>query len=861
MSGKLRIVLTFSLSILILLIVGAYAYQSTRQSEQSSEWVNHTNQVIHEAQSILLYVGNIETAQRGYVITGKRKFLEPYENALEELPHVYARLLELVHDNPSQGKLLTEINHSLDRKQAFASRVIATRKKLGFEAAQDLVESGEGESLMNELRVLLDRFIEHEENYLSKRLHDSGQKFVKSANIILLSVCSAILFVIITLYFYLKDHNRRVRSERRAKASEARIKKFLESLPLGVYVISPDGTPYFANEKAVSILGLGRGQVEGTNYSNVRETYQTYYTGTDDLYPKEEFPMTRVLKGESDICVEDLEIQREDRRVPLRINATHIVGEDGTVEFAIAVFEDITSTKEAENELRAAKKQAEESSELKEMFLANMSHEIRTPMNAVIGFTDLLLKRNLNEEEMGYVRIIKTSGENLLRIIDDILDISKIESGLMTFEVHPIDINGLFTSIQVMFAHKAREKNIGMTFKSDPHIPQSILGDPTRLTQILINLLSNAIKFTQDGTVAISARLVSREENTVQIEFSVKDSGIGIPNDKLDTVFERFTQAEKHTTRKFGGTGLGLNIVKQLVELQGGTVSVKSQEGVGSEFMILLSFSVSTQVPAAHTKKYEESELEALKQLKILVVEDSPINVKFIFALFENNGLVADHAENGKVAIEKMALTDYDLILMDIEMPEMNGYETTTYIRGVLENSVPIIAMTAHTMAGESEKCFQMGMDGYISKPVREDVLFSKMINVGLDRKRFPKPVKETTRLVDLSSLEKTMRGNQKVIRETLEIFLEHLPENLTGIVQGTANKDYGMIRRNAHTMKSSVSIVGIQSIYMVLEEMEQLADKQSGIERLEELQKSLVSLCEQAVAEIELLKIQYNQS
>ncbi len=859
MSGKLRIVLTFSLSILILLIVGAYAYQSTRQSEQSSEWVNHTNQVIHEAQSILLYVGNIETAQRGYVITGKSKFLEPYKNGLEELPHVYARLLELVHDNPSQGKLLAEINHSLDRKRAFASRVIATREKLGFEAAQDLVESGEGESLMNELRVLLDQFIENEENYLSKRLHDSGQKFIKSANIILLSVCSAILFVIITLYFYLKDHNRRVRSERRAKASEARIKKFLESLPLGVYVVNKEGVPFFTNSEAVRILG--EGITAGKNYANIREVYQGYLIGTNDFYPADKYPIARALKGEQAITVDDVEVEKNGKRIPLRINAAHILDEEGAIEFAIAVFEDITSLKEAENELRVAKKLAEESSELKEMFLANMSHEIRTPMNAVIGFTDLLLKRNLNEEEMGYVRIIKTSGENLLRIIDDILDISKIESGLMTFEVHPIDINGLFTSIQVMFAHKAREKNIGMTFKSDPHIPQSILGDPTRLTQILINLLSNAIKFTQDGTVAISARLVSREENTVQIEFSVKDSGIGIPNDKLDTVFERFTQAEKHTTRKFGGTGLGLNIVKQLVELQGGTVSVKSQEGVGSEFMILLSFSVSTQVPAAHTKKYEESELEALKQLKILVVEDSPINVKFIFALFENNGLVADHAENGKVAIEKMALTDYDLILMDIEMPEMNGYETTTYIRGVLENSVPIIAMTAHTMAGESEKCFQMGMDGYISKPVREDVLFSKMINVGLDRKRFPKPVKETTRLVDLSSLEKTMRGNQKVIRETLEIFLEHLPENLTGIVQGTANKDYGMIRRNAHTMKSSVSIVGIQSIYMVLEEMEQLADKQSGIERLEELQKSLVSLCEQAVAEIELLKIQYNQS
>jgi CheY-like chemotaxis protein len=285
---------------------------------------------------------------------------------------------------------------------------------------------------------------------------------------------------------------------------------------------------------------------------------------------------------------------------------------------------------------------------------------------------------------------------------------------------------------------------------------------------------------------------------------------------------------------------------------------VKSREGAGSEFTFLLSFSATTRVAAANTKKYASEDLEALKQLNILVVEDSPINVKFIFALFENNGLTADHAENGKVAIEMMKSKAYDLILMDIEMPEMNGYETTTYIRGVLESSVPIIAMTAHTMAGESEKCIQMGMDGYISKPVREDVLFSKMIHVGLSRQRPSKVSKEPGKLVDLSSLEKTMRGNGKVIRETLEIFLEHLPENLRGITDGTEQGDFGMIRRNAHTMKSSVSILGIQALRTVLEEMEQLAAAESELPRITELKEHLVSLCERAVAEIEELKQQY---
>lgn len=856
MSGKIKIVLTFSLSILILVVVGGYAFQSTRQYKSSSELVSHTKEVINEAQSMLLSIVDIETAQRGYIITANEKFLIPYKEGLVSLPKSNIKLKQLVRDNPSQRKLLAEINRLITHKTIFAERTITVRSKIGFNAAQDLIETGEGKELMVSIRNLLERFIDNEERYLTSRLNDSNEQFRHTATVILVSIFLAILFVGITLYFFLKDFNLRLRSEKQVKASKARIKKFLESLPLGVYVISKDGVPYFTNSTAVDILG--EGIVSKNNYSNMRNIYQSYIIGTNEPYPEEKRPILRVLKGENNICVEDVETEKDGKRIPLRINATHILDEDGNIEFAIAVFEDITNLKKAENELREAKKLAEESSRLKEMFLANMSHEIRTPMNAVIGFTDLLLKRNLNEEEMGYVRIIKTSGENLLRIINDVLDISKIESGLMTFEIHPIAINGLFSSIEVMFTQKAREKNIQLTFTDDPHIPVSIMGDPTRLTQIIMNLVGNAIKFTKDGSVRVSAKLAGREENNVQIEFSVKDTGIGIPEEKLDTIFERFTQAEKHTTRKFGGTGLGLNIVKQLVELQGGTITVNSIEGMGSEFKFLLSFSTTAESVPVKPQKYEECDIERLKQLKILMVEDSPINVKFMTVLFENHGMAVDHAENGKVAIEKMAQTDYDIILMDIEMPEMNGYETTTYIRSVLENSVPIIAMTAHTMAGESEKCLQMGMNGYLSKPIREDLLFRTLIHIGLEgQKSETRPEK----LVDLSTLEKTMRGNKKVILETLEIFLEHLPENLEGINQGVEEKDFAMIRRNAHTMKSSVSILGMNKIQNLLEEMERLSASESDMDRIVELKDSLTFLSDHAVKEIEQLKAQYKES
>lgn len=861
MSGKLKIILTFSLSICVLLIVGAYAYKSTTEYKKSSEWVSHTQEVINEAQAILLYVEDIETAQRGYVITKKEKFLNPYKRGLEELPRAHLRLNHLVRDNPPQRRLLAKINKLIIQKCEFAEHSITVRQKVGFEASQDLINSEEGDSLMNSIRSLSEQFIANEEAFLGGRLGDSNKQFANTAAIILASVFLAILVILITLYFFLKDHSRRLRSEKMVKASEERTKQFLESLPLGVLVLSAEGIPYYTNNEAIKILGSGI--TKRNNYTELKQIYKTYRTGTDEVYSPDRFPIARVLKGEKNICVEDVEIEKEGKRVPLRINATHTTNENGEIEFAIAVFEDITSVKETEKELRDAKKTAEESSMLKEMFLANMSHEIRTPMNAVIGFTDLLMKRNLPEEEMGYIRMIKTSGENLLRIINDILDISKIESGLMAFESHPIDIRALFASIQVMFTQKAKEKNIGLAFHDDPNIPSTVMGDPTRLTQIIINLLGNSLKFTREGHVEVSAKLVGKEEDTVQIEFTVKDTGIGIPAEKLNTVFERFTQAEKHTTRKYGGTGLGLNIVKQLIELQGGSIVVNSTEGQGSEFKCVLSFSTvveSAPVHSIHSKKYKESDYEQLKTLKILVVEDSPINVKFIFALFDNYGITADHAENGKVAVERLASQSYDIILMDIEMPEMNGYETTTYIRETLKSSVPIIAMTAHTMAGESEKCIQLGMNAYVSKPIREDLLFSKMIHVGIQKQKVAREQAPEEKLVDLSMLEKTMRGNKKVIGETIDIFLEHFPENLEGMVEGAEEGNFDKIRRNAHTMKSSVSLLGMSSIQRMLEEIERLASSGSDMPRIIELKNSVILVCRKAIAEIEKLREQYKE-
>lgn len=389
---------------------------------------------------------------------------------------------------------------------------------------------------------------------------------------------------------------------------------------------------------------------------------------------------------------------------------------------------EIEERKKTEQELIISKRTADQSNQLKDAFLANMSHEIRTPMNAIIGFADILGKRKLGEQEMDFVETIKSSGSDLLVIINDILDLSKIESGLMVFEEQPISIQNLFHSLSALLAQKAKEKNIELTFICDKDIPDTLQGDPTRLTQILMNLVNNAIKFTVKGSVNVFVNIIKNEDELSVLKFSVKDTGIGIQEDKMEHIFDRFRQAESNTTRKYGGTGLGLSITKQLIELQGGTLSVTSKVNSGSEFIFTLPFkNANGRQQLVQKGNRQNLNLAELSKLKILLVEDNLINIKFVSALFLQNGMKTEIAETGKEAIEKVKNNLFDIVLMDIEMHGMNGYEATTIIRKDLKSNIPIIAMTAHAMTGEREKCMQFGMNDYVSKPIDPDLLFEKM--------------------------------------------------------------------------------------------------------------------------------------
>ncbi len=391
------------------------------------------------------------------------------------------------------------------------------------------------------------------------------------------------------------------------------------------------------------------------------------------------------------------------------------------------VVRDITEIKKIQSELEDAKNSALNSARSKEMFLANMSHEIRTPMNAIVGMTTLLAESSLTEKQTEFIDAIQVSTGNLLVIINDILDISKIESGKLEIESIDFDLKELITNTKKALELKAEEnENIFIT-QIDDSIPKYLVSDPVRLNQIFINLVGNALKFTKSGTVKLICGLVKKGAKSVTIKIEVIDSGIGISKDKLEKIFDSFSQEDESTTRNFGGTGLGLTISKQLVHLLGGELKVESEVNKGSNFYF--EFEVTVGKPVKKKEVFAPHlETNPLKNKKILLVEDNEINRFLATSVLTKWHVEVDIAENGEIAIEKVKQAKYDVILMDVQMPVMGGVEATKYIKGELKISTPIIALTANAVKGDKERFILAGMDDYVSKPFDPSELFNKII-------------------------------------------------------------------------------------------------------------------------------------
>ena len=405
--------------------------------------------------------------------------------------------------------------------------------------------------------------------------------------------------------------------------------------------------------------------------------------------------------------------------------------QDGQRMGFVGVSIDLTERKKVEHDLLLAKERAESATRAKSEFLANMSHEIRTPMNAVIGLTGLLLNTNIDPEQRDYIETIRTSGDSLLAVISDILDFSKIEGGMLDIDREPFDLSNCLEASLNLVLQAAARKGLHLSFEIEKEVPRQLLGDPIRLKQILVNLLGNAVKFTEKGeiSVAVSSKPSSRLKNGEhEIMFAVRDTGIGISKDRMSRLFQSFSQVDASTTRKYGGTGLGLVISKNLAELMGGRIWAESEPAKGSTFYFtILAKASSVSLPAKGTDMAQmESSGEGYKldrPLKILLAEDNIINQKVAMRMLERLGYHADIAANGEEVLQALKDRPYDIVLMDVQMPEMDGLEATRRIRSTPGRQPYIIAMTAHAMKGDREVCLEAGMNDYVSKPVRIEEL------------------------------------------------------------------------------------------------------------------------------------------
>lgn len=444
-------------------------------------------------------------------------------------------------------------------------------------------------------------------------------------------------------------------------------------------------------------------------------------------------------------------------------------------------------------ELDAQKKIAEHAVLTKDTFLTNMSHDIRTPLNAIIGFTDLLAQTELNTLQHDYIDSVQKAGNNLLLLVNDILDLSKIESGHVTIHEQPFNVKNTLKHIYNLLKVKAT-RNVEFNLFLDADLPEIVIGDPGRLNQILVNLIGNALKFTEEGEVTVSAKIVAETESQYSIQFSVKDTGIGIAEHKLKTIFERFTQAEDSITRRFGGTGLGLNIVKQLIELHGTEIHVKSEKELGSEFFFVFNYK-KTNLTDILT---EIAPKENLGKLKILLCEDNLLNQKLIQQVVTNFGFELDIAENGSIGIDFLTQNNYDIILMDLQMPVKDGYQTTQYIRTEMNSTIPIIAMTAHSLVSEQEHCYDAGMNGYVPKPFKQEVLLEAIKTV------LSKKIKK---MVDLTFIDELSSDDPSFKQDIIALFIEKIPSQVEQLEEALLVNDHDIAQKVAHNMKSSLNI------------------------------------------------------
>jgi len=533
-------------------------------------------------------------------------------------------------------------------------------------------------------------------------------------------------------------------------------------------------------------------------------------------------------------------------------NSINLKQKDG-LEGMILDCRDISQRKKDAEELMRAQK-------AKELFLANISHEIRTPINGIAGMADLLSQNPSAEDQALYLKAIKTASENLKVIINDILDLASIESGKLRFEKINFNLDKTIRSLVDTFRLQTQEKGIKLEYYKDPKIPNIYIGDPVRLNQILINLISNALKFTHQGSITVSVSIDQIKNKDYYLKFEIRDTGIGIPKTKLKTIFESFSQADASVTRKYGGTGLGLTIVRQLVRMQHGSITVSSEENNGSVFTVIIPYKTGISDEQTTGSKPGLNKELHLHNASVLLVEDNDINRLYAGSILKMWGCPFDTAENGEVAIEKLKSSHFDLILMDIQMPVMDGFEATKAIRqwSSAKGKIPIIALTANATQRDIDKCLSIGMNDCLTKPFTQEDLI-KVMDKHMGSKFHivqsvnNKTVNNKNNKVDFSYLENVSGNNKSFIKEIAEAFIKSIPNSIHELDMHSENENWTELARVAHKIKPSITLLGVHNLKEKIVKLEEEAKLHKNPWQINKLSKEISTELEETLASLKV--------
>ncbi|MEZ0315490.1 MAG: ATP-binding protein, partial [Methylophilaceae bacterium] len=850
---EINILTGFISALLLLVIGGGYTYESGVNFAEADKWVKHTQQVRTELAKLHVAISDAQSAHLNHVVLGKQEYDDIYTGHLKQVRASTDSLASLISDNSQQQQNLISLQAMINKQLQVMEQTRVEYEDKGIAAGRAMI-SGEGPQIMQQIQDLMNQMDGLEASLLTQREQLASHKQQDTLYWLMGTLLLATALFATLFHNIRREMLRRRQMEHALSDSEKRLQTMLENSPISVRILSyRDRKIVFANRAFASMIHSSLEQIIGIDPIQFYENPQDWEYITEQL--------------------------EQGQPVINRLFALH--GVDGHKFWALGSLFKTEYEGEPANlgwfydvtPLRVAQQQAEDANKSKSDFLANMSHEIRTPMNAIIGLSHLCLQTALDEKQRDYVTKVHYSAKALLGIINDILDFSKIEAGKLDLELTDFDLHNCLASVDSLVGHLAREKNLVFDIVVAPDVPKFLWGDALRLRQVLINLASNAVKFTNEGSVHVTVMLKQAHpvQKTVELEFSVKDSGIGLSTEQSAYLFQPFSQADSSTSRRFGGTGLGLAICKRLVEMMSGKLWVESREGFGSDFRFTTHFGLGREVIGLDVRSNDLIDARAhLMGKRILLVEDNPFNQQVAQEILQDVGVSVTLASNGVAALDALAEELFDIVLMDVQMPLMDGYEATRQIRSMPAlASQCVIAMTANAMAEDRQRCLAAGMDDFISKPIIPDQLYITLakwlitLNSGELRGEEPglatEPIKHLSNpleapeplSIDLKLLGELLHHDPDKIRKFANKFLESAHETFNELQAAFADNDIAAIAGLGHRFKSAAGTVGASACVDICRGLEQCG-KTNDIQQVEALMAELAQQLQKITLQIE---------